>query len=238
VTGIDFREHAFTAPRERRSLLLTVLQSLVAVDQDMRVLDLGCGTGTQLLDVAAAFPRAICVGLDISPRSIESARMQAGACGGRVQFHCADYMTFDIEPFDIILADSVLQNIAGSTEALARKLGNDLTPGARLIASLPYDGWYNRLLWAGRRVLQRFRSPALERMALAAAKVVHSGWPDSLLRERIPYLYLLPERIDGPALRERLRVAGGLAVEKELPMPHASISQPRHRLVIFRKTTA
>ena len=164
--------------------------------------------------------------------------MQAGACGGRVQFHCADYMTFDIEPFDIILADSALQNIAGSTEALARKLGNDLSPGARLIASLPYDGWYNRLLGPAGGSFSASAVAPLNAWYWRRQRSVHSGWPDSLLRERIPYLYLLPERIDGPAFRERLRVAGGLAVEKELPMPHASISQPRHRLVIFRKTTA
>jgi hypothetical protein len=39
-------------------------------------------------------------------------------------------------------------------------------------------------------------------------------------------------------MRDAFRVFGGLAVEQVIPVPHASLAQPKHRLVVFRKQPA
>jgi hypothetical protein len=58
-----------------------------------------------------------------------------------------------------------------------------------------------------------------------------------LLEERLPYLYMLPERIDDVRLVGSLKGLGleRIAVED---LPHASVAQPKHRLSVFRKAGA
>jgi hypothetical protein len=72
-------------------------------------------------------------------------------------------------------------------------------------------------------------------VAERAARALHPSLHTELIRERLPYLYLLPERIDGKRLRGTFLAAGGLAVLEEQLVPQASPAQPRHRLVVFRK---
>lgn len=235
--AVDFRKHVFTAPPGRRLLVLGAVERLMAKDRPFRILDLGCGTGAQLLDVAASFPLATCVGIDLSAGSIARAREMAAALDehARVSYVQGDYLSFVTEPFDVILADSVLQNISAPTAALARKIGNDLNPDGCLVASIPYDGAYNRLIWSSRRILRLLRGPLLERIAVDIGRMLHPSWSTNMIRERVPYLYLLPARVDGEELRDAFRSVGRLIVLQDQPMPHASPAQPKHRLVVFRK---
>jgi 2-polyprenyl-3-methyl-5-hydroxy-6-metoxy-1,4-benzoquinol methylase len=56
-----------------------------------RILELGCGDALNLVAVAAAFPNARCVGLDLSASAIERGRALARACGlERVELNQAD----------------------------------------------------------------------------------------------------------------------------------------------------
>jgi ubiquinone/menaquinone biosynthesis C-methylase UbiE len=74
----------------------------------LRVLDVGCGTGGWLLDVAKAFPQTtLLIGVDISRRRIEHASEQAEADGlsHRVQFHLMDALgrfSFPDHCFDLV----------------------------------------------------------------------------------------------------------------------------------------
>lgn len=237
MTAVDFRDHVFSAPEGRRRLLVSVLRRHVDNETPLRVLDLGCGTGAQLLDVIAEFPRAQCVGVDISAGNIARANALAAAspASARPSFHCADYFDFHCLPFDVILADSVLQNLPCSTAELAGKIGVDLKPQGLLVTSIPYGCIYNHLLWVARRCFRLLRGRLLERAAEAAARVLHPSWPRELIRERIPYLYLLPYRIDGDKLRRTFQADGGLVVVDEQAVPHVSLAQPKHRMVVFRK---
>jgi trans-aconitate 2-methyltransferase len=235
VKIVDFREHIFTSPPERRRLLLAVIERLLAKNRPSRILDVGCGTGAQLIDIAATFQLAQCVGIDLSLWNVANARRMASDARLRLHFRHGDYLSFVSEPFDVILADSVLQNVPVSTGTLAVKLSTDLNPGGLLIVSIPYDCVYNRLIWTSRRVFRLARGPFLERVAVRVARLLHPSWSADMIRERIPYLYLLPERVDSENVRDTLLTAGRLAVLQEQEVPHVSPVQPKHRLVVFRK---
>jgi SAM-dependent methyltransferase len=81
-----------------------------------RVLDVGCGPGTN----ARYFESADYLGVDINPRYIEDARQRYGR-----SFVVADVTTFSVPPeekFDFILANSLLHHI--DTQAVRRLLAH------------------------------------------------------------------------------------------------------------------
>ena len=236
MTEQAFVDGSFTAPRERRERLTGALLEQVPRDANLRLLDLGCGNGMQLLDLAAALPHADLTGIDTSGVNIEAARRRVAASSHarRIALIDGDYLELDAEPYDVILADSVLQNISVPDARLYPKLAADIREGGLLVASIPYACFFNRVLWGGRRVLRVFRGPLAQRIALGIAGRLHPEWDRTLLEERIPYLYMLPERIDSTSLVGSLDALGlrRIAVES---LPHASVAQPKHRLSVFRK---
>lgn len=236
MTEQAFVDGSFTAPRERRERLTAALLEHVPAQSSLRLLDLGCGNGLQLLDLADALPRALLAGIDTSRVNIDSARRRISESvhAARVSVRDGDYLALDGEPYDVIVADSVLQNIPVADDRLYDKLAGDLRPDGLLIASLPYACAFNRLLWCARRGLRLFRGPVMERAALALAGRLHPEWDRALLQERLPYLYMTPARIDDAALVTSL-AARDLQRIAATPLPHASLAQPKHRLSVFRK---
>ena len=237
MSDLDFDRRTFTAPLARRAAMVSILRKLFPQDGLIRLLDLGCGTGSQALNLAAAFPRMHCVGIDISGDSIERACALAirSPEGDRVQFLRCNYLTFEAMPFDVIIADSVLQNIFSSTTELLQKLGRDLRSKGFLVASMPYDCPYNRVLWGSRRLLRALRGPWLDALIEVFGKKFHKSWDPTLIRERIPYMYLLPARVDGEAFRREMLALAGLELVSAENLARTSPAQPKHRLLIFQK---
>ncbi|GAC1637054.1 MAG: hypothetical protein NVS4B9_30210 [Ktedonobacteraceae bacterium] len=78
-------------------MLTRGMQGVLAEQEDplalRRVLDVGCGTGGWLIDVALAYTNiSILIGADISKKMVDYARMQAAAqqVSDRVEFHVMD----------------------------------------------------------------------------------------------------------------------------------------------------
>jgi SAM-dependent methyltransferase len=235
VSGIDFTTHRFTAPEGRRRDFLNALQDILPPSGPSRALDIGCGAGDQLLDMAQAFPNAECVGVDISNQNVEAAIAAAAALGlTRTHFHAIDYLALEAGTFDLAFADSVLQNIPVTTDDLVAKIARDLDPGGLLVATIPYDCLYNRVLWSVRRALRPLRGPAFESLVIKIARLLHPSLSREMIVERIPYLFSLPDRIDGPALRAAF-AAVGLELAETRPVAHASFGQPKHRLLVLRR---
>src|SRR5712691_9385302 len=73
-----------------------------------RVLDVGCGTGGWLIEVARAYPTmCVLVGVDVSERFVEHAQAQAEAqqVSDRVQFRTMDalrMLEFPVNFFDLV----------------------------------------------------------------------------------------------------------------------------------------
>ena len=81
-----------TLPRIFLDLVLPRLPALAArLEEGGRVLDVGCGGGWALVQIAERFPRTSCVGVDVEPYSVELAqrlieeRGLAGRCQARAQ---------------------------------------------------------------------------------------------------------------------------------------------------------
>ncbi|MFW6201870.1 MAG: methyltransferase domain-containing protein [Gemmatimonadota bacterium] len=99
----------------------------------IRVLDLGCGRGLALLDMAASYPASTFVGLDLSEEAIEYAREQAGARGlDNVRFEVRDTSDFDetAEPsaFDLVTTFDAIHDQARPA-AVLRGIRRTLRPG-------------------------------------------------------------------------------------------------------------
>jgi SAM-dependent methyltransferase len=212
----------------------------VAGDRSIDVLDLGCGTGSLISLLARALPSATLTGIDISAPNIakaEADRMKLDAnAAARIRFERADYVARPVSPVDVIATDGVLHLIPGATRKLFAKLSADLRPGGVLIACMPYDCAYNYAFAMLRRLLRLVRSRALDALILTVGRMLHGKqMDDEGLRERVPYMYIPPQRLAGRGLRDTIAPSVGLHLIARHPMPSVSLSQLRHEVLVFHK---
>jgi len=236
--GVHFEQSTFSAPEERCRRFSARLLHHVGAPSPGRVLDIGCGTGSQLLHLASALPEASLTGVDISAPAIELAQQRAEAAGlsSRCSFAACDYLTFTVAPQDLIVAYSTLQLIRCDSKRLFTKIRNDLAPGGLLINVMPYDCPYNRLLMRVRAMLAASRTGLTDELLLRIGTLLHrrSLGPEAL-RERVAYMYQPLQRLDGPALRKQMAEVCGLDFVACEPERHASVAQPKHRLIVSRR---
>jgi SAM-dependent methyltransferase len=120
-----------TLPRIFLDLVLPNLPGLEArLAEGARVLDVGCGGGWAVVQLAERFPETTCVGIDLEPYSVELAkrliaeRGLTGRCEARLQ--SADELGGD-DSFDVATSFLVVHEIApdrkpGAFAAVARAL--------------------------------------------------------------------------------------------------------------------
>src|SRR5262245_61473013 len=96
---------------DRLATLATLFGMAPAPVERCRFLELGCGDGGNLLDLAFALPGSRFVGVDLAPSAITRANEDAQALGlMNVEFHCADLLdrTPPGEPFDYVVAHGLI----------------------------------------------------------------------------------------------------------------------------------
>lgn len=93
-----------------------------------RLLEIGCGMGTDLLQFARGGAR--CVGIDLTPRSVEITRHRFALYDTKGAFTIADgeHLPFASESFDVVYSNGVLHHTPDTTGAI-RELHRVLRPG-------------------------------------------------------------------------------------------------------------
>jgi SAM-dependent methyltransferase len=237
TTAGSFAEHTCTAPPERSDRMRDIVLAHVPADRAIRVLDLGCGTGSLLFRLADALPQATLLGIDVSPATVLAARQEQEqrAIAPRVRFEVADYLQHHAGAFDAIVSDGVLHLIPGDTGSLVRKLAADLNTGGVFVCAMPFECAYNSAFAVLRGALRRIRSPWLDRLILVAGRLLHGReMNDAGLRERVGYMYIPPERVMDASLRRAFDSAG-LQQVGEYEMKSVSLSQLKHRVTVFTR---
>lgn len=113
-----------------------------------RVLEVGCADGGNLMPMAETYPSSRFVGIDLSPRQIESGRQTAGQLGlANLTLTAASIVDFGdgADPFDYIVAHGVFSWVPrwvqdGFLAALRRLLAPS---GIAYVSYNTYPGWHS-----------------------------------------------------------------------------------------------
>jgi len=130
-----------------RLAVLGRLHGIDAVPVDRcRVLEVGCGDGSNLVPIAAAFPESRFIGLDLSSRAVERAREYARACGlGNIEFRNGSLDDPEAVDglFDYVLCHGVYSWVPAEVRAaLLRLLQRVLSPaGLAFVSYNALPGW-------------------------------------------------------------------------------------------------
>lgn len=110
---------------------------LAGVAPGNRVLDIGCGTGTQAIATwRRAQPRGSVAGIDISETMLSAARRKTRRAGLDIPFHQADaaHLPFVDEQFDIVTITTVMHMVPQSRRLLClSEASRVLKRGGRLL---------------------------------------------------------------------------------------------------------
>jgi S-adenosylmethionine-diacylgycerolhomoserine-N-methlytransferase len=104
-----------------------------------RILEIGCGTGRNLIATALRYPSAECFGIDISTAMLETARRSARRIKLQDRIHLAlgdatrlaPWPIFGVKRFDRLFMSYTLSMIPGWQQAITEAL-DVLAPGGRL----------------------------------------------------------------------------------------------------------
>ena len=114
------------------------LVSMAQVRAGERALDLACGTGDLALEVAARGARA--VGLDITHRMLQLARLRAGSYGASSRQAAVEFISGDMtslpfrsSSFDLVTTGYGLRNVPDLDTAID-EIARVLRPGGRLLS--------------------------------------------------------------------------------------------------------
>jgi trans-aconitate 2-methyltransferase len=154
------------------------LVSALPVRQARAVIDLGCGPGNSTEVLAARFPGAVVSGIDSSPDMIAAARARLP----QVPFAVCDIEEWtDHGPFDVILANAVLQWVPEHASLVPSLVGR-LISGGSLAIQMPdnLDSPAHRLM--RETAAQEPWARALAAASAARTPIGDAAWYYELLR--------------------------------------------------------
>ena len=148
--------------RGRRNVLARVIADL-RLPSPARILDAGCGSGRNMVDLARL---GSVTGVELSETSVWLARERES---GEVIEGSVLEMPFAAESFDLAVSLDVIEHLDDDLDAL-RELRRVVAPGGALLVTVPAYGW----LWSGHDEInhhhRRYTRRSLQRVAEQA------GW--------------------------------------------------------------
>ena len=164
--------------------------------QGLRVLEIGCGLGTDGAQFAKA--GAIYTGVDLTDAAVDLARKRFELFGLAGEFRTADAenLDFDDQSFDLVYSHGVLHHTPDTVRAV-KEVHRVLRPGGRAVVMLYHRGSYNYRV--NIRVMRRMGAHLLK--TGTGVKLVHrlTGEPIESLRDHARTLkedarsYLAPD---------------------------------------------
>lgn len=149
--------------RGRRRVVAAVLDGL-ALPAAARILDAGCGSGRNMVDLAR---RGTVCGVELASSSLDLARRRQ--VGEVHPGSLEEPLPFADAAFDLAVALDVLEHVGDDARAL-RELARVVRPGGRLVLSVPQYAW----LWGEHDELshhhRRYTRPML------VARGAGAGW--------------------------------------------------------------
>jgi SAM-dependent methyltransferase len=147
------REFFDTVERHRYTEYGPWMPQLMGFDKfrDARLLEIGCGMGTDLLQFARG--GACCTGIDLTPRSIEITRhrFRLYDADGAFMISDGEHLPFRDESFDVVYSNGVLHHTPDTAGAI-REVHRVLRPGGTAKVMLYHR---NSLNYWGDIVLRR-----------------------------------------------------------------------------------
>ncbi len=132
-----YRLHAKIYDATRWSFLFgrkTIIQQVAAVARPTRILEVGCGTGKNLIALARTFPQARIFGLDISEAMLKVAAKNLGSLAGQVELlHQAyDRPLRPEQGYDLILFSYSLSMMNPDWQRVLQYAQADLAPDGHI----------------------------------------------------------------------------------------------------------
>jgi SAM-dependent methyltransferase len=149
---VAYPGRVFSATQPDRLAAIALLHGLgPAPVEACRILELGCGDGTNLIAMAHAWPGTQCVGIDVAERPIERGRARVqGLRLANIRLDCLDVRDVpeDAGTFDYIVAHGLWSWVPSDARAATlRVIARHLAPdGVAFISYLTYPGSHLRNL--------------------------------------------------------------------------------------------
>ncbi len=141
-----------------------------------RILEVGCGTGSNLVELARLFPAAEIVGLDCSPDMLEMAKRKIVRFGARVSLRQGAYRAPIAEgrPFDLIVFSYCLSMINPGYDEVLEHCVQDLHPAGRVAAvdfhNTPH-AWFRRWMSLNHVRMEGHLAPAIAGVGLRCSRM-------------------------------------------------------------------
>lgn len=207
--AVAYPGHAFSHTHPARLATIAHLHGMSpALPSAMRVLELGCGRGSNLLPMAAQHPGSSFVGIDLSGSAIALAKEGAAALGlGNIAFHHRDIMavTEELGRFDYIIVHGVYSWVPEPVrERIVALFGELLTPqGVAYVSYNALPGCRLRdlardvMLYATRDIADPQERVRVARAALKAFAEASDpeSFHGSALRLRLAQLDEMPDNV-------------------------------------------